>query len=75
MEHEKLLNLTQLADELGVSYQFTKDASTSGLPLYGGRTTYSDARAWIEVHPDFREQARLIRATQKMPKQRRGKRA
>ena len=70
---EKLFNLTELAEELGVPYQYVKDASTAKLPLFGGRTTCLDAMAWFRANPDFRDKARLIRANQKTPKKRRGK--
>ena len=62
---EKLLNLMQLADTLGVSYQFAKDASRAGLPLIAGRTTRSAAMEWFVAHPDFRAEARLARARAK----------
>lgn len=65
MSEDKLLNLAQLAEALGVSYQFAKDASTAGLPLIAGRTTRNDAFKWMREHPDFRAEARLARARQK----------
>ncbi len=61
MGEEKLLNLMQLADDLGVAYQYAKDAHRAGLPLMGGRTTRSAAIAWMAEHPDFRAEARLAR--------------
>lgn len=49
----KLLNLTQLAAELGVSYSWIKDAHACGLPLMGGKTTVYDAMRWLRANPDF----------------------
>ena len=70
MPEEKLLNLMQLANDLGVPYQYVKDAHTAGLPLMGGRTLRSAALTWLTQNPDFRAQARFIRAHSK--KKRRG---
>ena len=68
MHEEKLLNLMQLAEALGVAYQYAKDAHRAGLPLMGGRITRSAAMEWMAEHPDFRAEARLARAiTRKRP--------
>jgi hypothetical protein len=62
VHEEKLLNLMQLAEDLGVAYQFDKHAHRAGLPLMGGRTTRSATMVWMAEHPDFRAEARLARA-------------
>lgn len=49
----KLLNLKQLAGELGVGYSFTKAMRRAGLPLLGGRVLADDAIKWLRKNPDF----------------------
>lgn len=64
----KLMNLTQLANELNVSYDFTKDMRTMGFPLpIGGMTTLTFAMTWLNQNPNFREDARILKLS-KSPK-------
>ena len=58
----RLLNLKGLAARLGVSYDFVKDMRSNGFELpFGGLTTLTHALRWINAHGNFREDARLLR--------------
>lgn len=58
----RLLNGKQLAEELGVKYDFVKDMRLVGFrPPMGGLTTLSYALAWLNRYPNFREDARILK--------------
>ena len=49
----KLLNLKELADELGVKYYYARAMKAAGMPLFGGRTTKQAAMQWLMQNPSF----------------------
>ncbi len=58
----KLLNLTQLGKEFGVSPDFVKDMRIMGFSLpIGGKTTLTYAMDWLNHNPNFREDARILK--------------
>jgi len=58
----KLLNLRDLSLELNVRYDYVKDMKKVGFPMpFGGRTTLTLAVQWLNKHPNFREDARLLK--------------
>jgi hypothetical protein len=60
MKQKKLLlNLTELAKELGVGVSFTSAMKAAGLPLPGGRTTIEWALKWLQNNPQFRTRLAL----------------
>lgn len=62
----RLLNLTQLAEHLGVSYDFVKDMRKMGFTLpIGGLTPLSHALDWLNENPNFREDARLLKLSRR----------
>jgi hypothetical protein len=61
-----LLNGRQLASKLGVKYDFVKDMRLGGFqPPISGLTTLTYARNWLNKHPNFREDARILRLSRK----------
>ena len=50
----RLLNLTELAEELNVGTTFARAMKKAGMALPGGRTTVSAAMDWLRGHPDFK---------------------
>jgi len=51
----RLLNMRQLAVELGVGYSFVRSMVHAGFPLMGARrSTVPRAIKWLEEHPEFR---------------------
>jgi hypothetical protein len=50
-----LLNITQLAAELGVSAVFIKRMKWAGFPMPGGRSTIRWALDWLKAHPEFKQ--------------------
>ena len=62
----RLLNGRQLVEELGVKYDFWKDMRLAGFihPI-SGLTTLTYAREWINRHPNFREDARILKLSRK----------
>jgi hypothetical protein len=58
-EKKLLLNLTELAEELGVGVSFTSAMKAAGLPLPGGRTTIEWALQWLRDNPHFRTRRAL----------------
>jgi len=65
-EDHRLLNGKQLAEELGVSYDFVKEMRLAGfIPPISGLTTLSYAIAWLNRHPNFREDARILKLSRK----------
>ena len=76
----RLLNGRQLAEELGVKYDFVKEMRLVGfIPPISGLTTLSYASAWLNRHPNFREDARILKLSRKprlavsLPRQAAGK--
>lgn len=62
----KLLNLTQLAEHLGVKYQFVKDMRMVGFSLpIGGLTTLNHAIDWLNANPNFREDAQVLKLSKR----------
>jgi hypothetical protein len=62
----RLLTGKQLAEELGVSYDFVKEMRLAGfIPPISGLTTLSYALAWLNRHPNFREDARILKLSRK----------
>lgn len=62
----RLLNGKQLAEELGVKYDFVKEMRLVGfVPPVSGLTTLSYALAWLNRHPNFREDARILKLSRK----------
>lgn len=58
----KLMNLTQLANELNVSYDFVKEMRKMGFKLpIGGMTTLTYAMSWLNKNKNFREDARRLK--------------
>lgn len=58
----RLLNGRQLAEKLGVKYDFVKEMRLVGfIPPVSGLTTLSYALAWLNRHPNFREDARILK--------------
>ena len=61
-----LLNGRQLAQRLGVKYDFVKDMRLAGFqPPISNLTTLSHAITWINRHPNFREDARILKLSRK----------
>lgn len=57
-----LYNLKGLSGRLKVSYDYVKDMKKMGFELpYGGMTTLTHALNWINANPDFREDARILK--------------
>lgn len=57
-----LLNGRQLCVALNVKYDFVKDMRLVGfIPPISGLTTLSYALAWLNRHPNFREDARILK--------------
>jgi hypothetical protein len=76
----RLFNGKQLVEELGVKYDFWKDMRLAGfIPPISGLTTLTYAREWINRHPNFREDARILKLSKKpklavsLPRQAAGK--
>jgi hypothetical protein len=62
----RLLNGRQLVEELGVKYDFWKDMGLAGfIPPMSGLTTLTFARDWLNRHPNFREDARILKLSRK----------
>ncbi len=62
----RLFNGKQLVEELGVKYDFWKDMRLAGfIPPISGLTTLTYAREWINRHPNFREDARILKLSGK----------
>ena len=62
----RLLNGKQLAEELGVKYDFVKEMRLVGfVPPLSGLTTLSFALAWLNRHTNFREDARILKLSKK----------
>ena len=62
----RLFNGKQLVEELGVKYDFWKDMRLAGfIPPISGLTTLTYAREWINRHPNFREDARILKLSRK----------
>ncbi len=58
----RLFNGKQLVEALGVKYDFWKDMRLAGfIPPISGLTTLTYAREWINRHPNFREDARILK--------------
>ena len=58
----KLLNLRGLSSRMEVSYDYVKDMKKMGFELpYGGMTTLTHALNWINANPYFREDARILK--------------
>ena len=75
-----LLNGRQLCVALNVKYDFVKDMRLVGfIPPISGLTTLSYALAWLNRHPNFREDARILKLSRKpklavsLPRQAAGK--
>jgi hypothetical protein len=65
-EDHRLLNGKQLAEELGVKYDFVKEMRLVGfVPPVSGLTTLSFALAWLNRHTNFREDARILKLSRK----------
>lgn len=61
-----LLNGRQLCVALNVKYDFVKDMRLVGfIPPISGLTTLSYALAWLNRHPNFREDARILKLSRK----------
>jgi len=66
LRDHRLLNGRQLAKQLGVSYDYVKDMRLTGFqPPIGGLTTITYALNWLNEHPDFRENARILKLSRK----------
>ena len=62
----RLFNGRQFVEELGVKYDFWKDMRLAGfIPPISGLTTLTYAREWINRHPNFREDARILKLSRK----------
>lgn len=62
----RLLNGHQLAEFLGVKYDFIKDMRLTGFqPPIGGLTTASYAMSWLNRNPNFRGDARILKLSRK----------
>lgn len=62
----RLFNGKQLVEELGVKYDFWKDMRLAGfIPPISGLTTLTYAREWINRHPNFRDDARILKLSKK----------
>jgi hypothetical protein len=62
----RLFNGRQLVEELRVKYDFWKDMRLAGfIPPISGLTTLTYAREWINRHPNFREDARILKLSRK----------
>ena len=58
----QLLNLKQLSNRLGVSYDFVKDMRLMGFDMpFGSLTTLTHALDWINENSDFRADARILK--------------
>ena len=65
-QDHRLLNGKQLAEKLGVKYDFVKEMRLVGfVPPVSGLTTLSFALAWLNRHPNFREDARILKLSKK----------
>jgi len=65
-EDHRLLNGKQLAEELGVKYDFVKEMRLAGfIPPMSGLTTLTFARDWLNRRPNFREDARILKLSRK----------
>ena len=61
-----LLNGRQLSVALNVKYDFVKEMRLVGfIPPISGLTTLSYAFAWLNRHPNFREDARILKLSRK----------
>lgn len=61
-----LLNGRQLVERLNVKYDFFKDMRLVGFqPPVGGLSTLTYAMDWLNKHPNFREDARILRLSRK----------
>lgn len=61
-----LLNGRQLAEHLEVKYDFVKDMRLAGFqPPISGLTTLTYALDWINRHPNFREDARILKLSRR----------
>lgn len=66
MADHRLLNGRQLVDCLGVKYDFFKDMRLSGFqPPIAGLSTLTYALEWLNKHPDFREDAKILKLSRK----------
>ena len=65
----KLLNLKGLSQEMNVSYDFVKDMRSAGFEApIGGLTTLTHAIDWLNSNPNFRENARLLKQSERRVK-------
>ena len=70
VEDCKLLNLRDLSLALNVRYDYVKDMKKMGFDMrFGGRTTLTIAVQWLNQNPNFREDARLLKLSNR-PKRR-----
>jgi hypothetical protein len=61
-----LLNGRQLVNKLGVKYDFYKDMRIAGFhPPIAGLTTLAYAMNWLNGHPNFREDASILKRSRK----------
>jgi hypothetical protein len=61
-----LLNGRQLSERLGVKYDFFKDMRLAGFQFpIAGMTTLAYALDWLNKHPDFRADARILKLSRK----------
>lgn len=66
MADHRLLNGRQLVDCLGVKYDFFKDMRLAGFqPPIAGLSTLTHALEWLNKHPDFREDAGILKLSRK----------
>ena len=62
----RLLNGKQLAEKLEVKYDFVKEMRLVGFnPPISGLTTLTYALDWLNRHPNFREDARILKLSRK----------
>jgi len=62
----QLLNGKQLAEKLGVKYDFVKEMRLVGFnPPISGLTTLTYALDWLNRYPNFREDARILKLSRK----------
>lgn len=62
----RLLNGKQLAEKLGVKYDFVKEMRLVGFnPPISGLTTLTYALDWLNRYPNFREDARILKLSRK----------
>ena len=50
-----LLNMRELAREMGVTEMFVLCMKKAGFPLPGGKATVDWALDWLKANPDFRQ--------------------